>query len=167
MSTSATGVINKAFGSQSGLIGNINSNGGFTNWQTPGYIRGDAHMYTDYYVGLGTEVTGSTIVMHPLLDTGVMILYHILTIVASTGSLTLSVGDLNSATRYVSASTSAATAGSYIIGNGLSATGPYIIGTNPATPTATNTDAQIVLTTGGATLSSSNIIGLTTVYVAD
>ena len=166
MATSAIGVINKAFGSQSGLIGNINSAGGYTNWQTPGYVRGDVKEYTDWYVALGTEVTASTIKMHPLLDTGVMILYHVLQIVASTGSLTLSVGDLDSATRYVSASTSAATAGAYIIGNGLSSTGPYIIGTNPATPTATDTDAQIVLTTGGATLGGTNIIGLTTVYTA-
>lgn len=166
MATSATGVIRTAFGSQSGLIGNLNSNGGFTNWQSPGYIRGDAHMYTDYYVALGTEITASTIAMHPLLDTGLMILYHILTVVASTSSLTLSVGDLNSSTRYSSA-TSASTAGTTLIGNALSSTGPYIIGTNPTTPTATNTDAQIVLTTGGATLGSTNIIGLTTVYVAD
>ena len=167
MATSATGVIRTAFGSQSGLIGNINSLGGYSNWQTPGYVRGDLHVYTDYYVALGTEVTGSTISMHPLLDTGIMILYHVLTVVGSTGSLTLSIGDLNSATRYVSASSSAATAGSYIYGSGLTSTGPYIIGTNPTTPTATNTDAQIVLTTGGATLGATNIFGLTTVYVAD
>jgi hypothetical protein len=162
--SAVTGVINTAFGSQSGLIGNINSKGGVAQWQSPGYIRGNVKEYTDYYVGLGTEVAGSTIRMHPLLDTGIMILYHVLQIVASTGSLTGSIGDLDSSTRYASAITSFATAGTYIIGNGLSSTGPYIIGTNPATPTSTDTDAQIVITTGGATLGATNIIGLTTVY---
>ena len=162
---SATGVINTAFGSQSGLIGNINSKGGVNQWQTPGYIRGDLKVYTDYYVGLGTEVSGSTIRMHPLLDTGIMILYHVLTVLGSTGSLTMSIGDLDSATRYASASSSAATAGTYIYGS-VTSTGPYIIGTNPATPTATDTDAQIVLTTGGATVGATNVFGLTTVYTA-
>ena len=159
-----TGVINKAIGQT--LQGFPGTAGGTTNWQTPGYIRGNVQAYTDYYVGLGTETSGTVIKMHPLLDVGLMILYHVLTVVASTGSLTLSIGDLDSATRYVSASTSAATAGCYIYGCALGSTGPYVIGTNPATPTATDTDAQIILTTGGATLGATNIFSLTTAYVA-
>jgi hypothetical protein len=166
MATSATGVINTAYGSQSGLIGNINSKGGYGQWQTPGYIRSALLSYTDWYVGLGTEVSGSTIRMFPLLDTGLMVLYFVYTVVASTGSLTMSIGDLDSATRYASASSNAATAGCYIVGGSLTSTGPYIIGTNPATPTATDTDAQIVLTTGGATLGATNVFQLTMVYSA-
>ena len=160
-----TGVINKAIGQT--LQGVPGSAGGTSNWQTPGYIRGNVQAYTDYYVGLGTELTGTVIKMHPLLDVGLMILYHVLTVVASTGALTGSIGDLDSATRYANAITSFATAGTYIIGNGLGSTGMYIIGTNPATPTATDTDAQIVITTGGATLGATNIFSLSTVYVAD
>jgi len=159
-----TGVINKAIGQT--LQGVPGTAGGTTNWQTPGYIRGNVQAYTDYYVALGTEVSGTVIKMHPLLDVGLMILYHVLTVVASTGSLTMSIGDLDSATRYASASTSAATAGCYIYGNALGSTGPYVIGTNPVTPTATDTDAQIVITTGGATLGATNIFSLTTAYVA-
>ena len=162
------GVINTAINAGTGP----NPGTGLNTWQTQGYIRGQVQSYTDYYVALGSEATGSVIKMHPLLEAGLMILYHIFTVVVSTGSLTMSIGDLDSVTRYANASTNAATAGAYLVGTNLSSTGPYIIGTNPSTggnwaPTTTDTDAQIVLTTGGATLGSTNIFALTTCYTAD
>ena len=160
-----SGVILTAYGTQSGLIGNINSKGGYAQWQTPGFIRGELKCYSDYYVGLGTETSGSIISMHPLLDTGLMILYHVLTAVAETSGTTFQVGDLDSASRY-GAAQGTGTAGTYLFGCGATSTGPYIIGTNPTTPTSTDTDAQITITTGAQTLAASSITSLTTVYVS-
>ena len=90
-----------------------------------------------------------------------MILFHILNLSATATSMTISIGDLDSATRYTSA-VATATAGDYGPYSLSGSTGPYIIGTNPATPTATDTDAQIILTIGGATLPTSAVLTLMT-----
>jgi len=155
------GVIDTAFLAGTGP----NPNTGLNTWQTPGYIRGAVRVMVDWYVLAGTETSGTVIWMHPPLEAGAMILFHVLGVSAAQTSLTCSVGDLDSATRYASAITSLQTAGSYLIGSKLGA-GPYIIGTNPATPTATDTDAQIILTTGGAT-ATAGTIGLETFYTID
>ena len=141
--------------------------GGIGNWQTPGYIRGAVRVMVDYYVGTSSDTTGSVIKMHPPLDTGAMVLFHILSASAATSSLTISVGDLDSATRYASASTVLQAAGSFLIAPDLTSTGNYIIGTNPSTPTATDTDTQIILTTGGATLGTGTVYSLMTFYTVD
>lgn len=162
-----TGVISAITGQTLQGVAGPNASGPY-NWQTPGYIRGELKVNVDYYVGLGTEAAGTVIKMFPLLDVGAMILYHQITTSAATSSLTISVGDLDSATRYASASTGPASAGLTIIASKLNSTsGFYLIGTNPATPTATDTDAQIILTTGGATLGTGTIYALTTFFVAD
>lgn len=156
------------------LTGGASPQAGVGSWQTPGYIRGNVRVTLDYYAAVGTEASGSVLTMGPLLEAGTMILGFLLGVVGSTGSLTGSIGDLNSATRYASASTNFATAGTYWYGAGaaLTSTGPYIVGTNPTTnsvwaPTATNTDAQIIITTGGATLGASNIFSLSCFYTID
>jgi len=149
-----------------GVIQTAQTTGGIGNWQTPGYIRGEVRVMVAYFVGTGNEVTGSTIKMHPPLDAGAMILFHILNLSATATSMTISIGDLDSATRYTSA-VATATAGDYGPYSLSGSTGPYIIGTNPATPTATDTDAQIILTIGGATLPTSAVLTLMTVYTID
>jgi hypothetical protein len=141
--------------------------GGVSNWQTPGYIRGAVRVMVDYIVGTSSHTSGTVIQMHPPLDAGSMILYHVLSASVATSALTISVGDLDSATRYANASTVLQTAGSYLIAPDLASTGNYIIGTNPATPTATDTDAQIILTTGGATLGTGTVYSLMTFYTID
>lgn len=147
-----------------GVMNTAAAAGTTTNWQTPGYIRGNVRVMQDYYVAAGTEATGTVIKMHPPLDVGSVIIGHLLTASAATSSLTVSVGDLNSATRYVSASTSPATAGSYWYSRATS-TGPYIIGTTDTS--TTDTDRQIILTTGGATLASGTVLQLQTLYTID
>ena len=136
------------------------STGGVSNWQTPGYIRGNVRVMVDWYVGTSSDVTGSVISMFPPLDAGSMILFFILGASASTGSLTFSLGDSGSATRYLSAGTGIATAGSNIIPTLEASTGPYIIGTNTG-------DNQIIITTGGATLGTGTIYSLQCFYTID
>src|ERR1039458_8572805 len=134
------------------------------SWMTAGYIRGNVRVMIDYFAAAGSETSGTVIQMFPILDNGMVVLGFLLGVVASTGSLTGSIGDLASATRWVSASTNFATAGSYWYGAGaaLTSTGPYIIGTNYTS--ATNTDAQIIITTGGATLGATNVFSLSMFY---
>ena len=137
-----------------------------SNWLTAGYINGRVKCNLDFYVALGTETAGTVIYMGAPLPVGAKVIRIQITASASTGSLTASVGDLNSATRYANAATGIATGNQVNFYSGcIDATnGYYVIGTNPATPTATNTDTQIILTTGGATIAVGTIIGCCVIY---
>ena len=140
------------------------------NWMTAGYVDGRKKIMLDYYVGLGTELSGSTLNMCAPLPQGAMVLSVSVVSSASTSSLTWSVGDLNLATRYVNAGTGIATAGiTTYTGMISSTTGWYVIGSNPGTgATALTTgDAQIVITTGGATLGTGTIYGVIVEYTTD
>ena len=130
------------------------------NWMTAGYVDGRKKIMLDYYVGLGTELSGSTLNMCAPLPQGAMILSVSVISSANTSSLTWSVGDLNLATRYANAGTGIATAGSNIIPTLEASTGPYIIGTNTG-------DNQIIITTGGATLGTGTIYSLQCFYTID
>jgi hypothetical protein len=149
--------------------------GGVSNWQTPGYIRGNVRVMIDYYIGVGSgEDAGSTIKFFPTLEAGMVVLGFIAYASTTTASLTFNLGDLDSATRYASASTAWAAAGSTLISSiwASATTGPYVIGTNPITagvwsPTATDTDAQILVTTAGASLTSAGVYGLIMLYTID
>ena len=145
------------------LTGGASPQAGVGSWVTAGYIRGNVKVMVDYYAATGAEASGSIIDMFPVLDSGIMVLGFLLSVTVSTGSVTGSIGDLNSATRYASASTNFATAGTYwYTPVALASTGPYIIGTNYTS--ATNTDAQIIITTGGATLGATNVFALMLFY---
>lgn len=138
------------------------------NWKTAGYIDGRTKNQLDFYVCLGTETAGTVILMGGLLPVGAKVLEIVIGMSASTGSLTMSVGDLDSATRYASASTGPATVGMSRFNGGIDSTnGFYVIGTNPATPTTTDNDRQLKLTTGGATLAVGTIITSRVVYTTD
>lgn len=139
-----------------------------STWETAGYVNGREKVNLDYYVALGTETAATVILMGTLLPVGAMIMDVAVLTSVNTSSLTISVGDLDSATRYASADSGPATARITTYSGMISATtGWYIIGTNPATPTTTDNDQQIKLTTGGATLAVGTIIGCRVRFVTD
>lgn len=156
-----------------GVISTAVAGTGASNWQTAGYINGREKVNLDFYVALGTETSGSTIQMCAPIQNGAKIIKVTVFLNTSVGSLTLSTGDLNNATRYKSADTAVATAGNYTYSGCIDSTnGFYVIGTNPGTTGSLATqqaqgDAQIVLTTGGATLTTSMIIGVAVHFVTD
>ena len=139
--------------------------GGQTEWQLPGVIESTVKCYIDSYTPTGNELAGSVLRfftdgLNRVLPAGANILRIDFVMSSSTGSLTCSVGDYNSATRYASASTSFASATPFSI-SGVVSGAPYIIGTNASTAAfgvVTNGDNQIILTTGGATLSATTSI---------
>ena len=139
-------------------------------WSTAGYVNGRMKANVDYIV-MAAQASGSVIYMGTKLPVGAMVLFHVISTTDAVGSLTVSIGDLDSATRYASAATSLQAAGAFVI-SGVSGGVPYIIGTNPSsggvsTATAADNDQQIILTTGGASLGASGTITLITVYVTD
>ncbi len=141
---------------------------GPANWLTAGYVDGRIKMNLDFYVALGTEAAGTVINMGALLPVGAKVLSIVVSASANTTSLTVSVGDLDNATRYGNASTGPATKGDTGFTGIIDATnGAYLVGQNPATPTATDNDQQIILTTGGATLGTGLIIGCRVNYTTD
>lgn len=143
------GVINTDYAGGTGPNRNAN------DWTTPGYIRGREALMLDWYVA-ATDASGTVIKLGAPLDSGAMITGIDVLFNQANSGLTISVGDTGSATRYSSA-TSMATAGSFNVFN-LTSTGFYIIGTN------TN-DSQIILTTGGASLQASTIVGIKIRYI--
>lgn len=141
-----------------------------SNWLTAGYVNGRIKCNMDFYVGLGTETAGTVIQMGAPLPPGAKIIQVDITASAATGSLTASVGDLSSATRYASASTGVATKGVTTFTGCIDATnGFYVIGTNPGTGAnaAILGDAQIIITTGGATIAAGTIIGSVVWFTTD
>lgn len=137
-------------------------------WLSPGYVDGRKKVNLDFYVGLGTEGAGTVINMGALLPAGAKVLSVSVHTSAATGGLTISVGDLNSATRYGSASTGPAAKGiTSFTGLIDPVNGFYLIGQNPASPTALNNDQQIIFTTGGATLGVGTIYGMEVNYTTD
>lgn len=120
--------------------------GGLANWMAKGLI--DARVKTmldDYTIGGSTETSGSTIDVGGVLPSGANVVAIVIYVSTAQTSLTLSIGDDASATRYASASTSLQTAGTYVF-SGQN----YVTGT-------TSGDTQILLTTGGATMTAGNL----------
>lgn len=139
------------------------------NWQTAGYINGRVKVQLDFYVGAG-EAIGSVLYMGAPLPAGAKVLNVQVMSSANTTSLTFSVGDLNSATRYASADSGIATKGITMYSGCIDSTnGFYVIGTNPGTGAnaALTGDAQIIITIGGAVLGTGTIYGLKVEYVTD
>ena len=148
------------------------SAGGPAEWQLSGVIESPVRCIIDTYVPAGTEAAGSTIRLftdglYKVLPAGANLLKIAFQMASTTSNLTCSVGDLNSATRYVSASTGFASATPFEISCITLATGvAYVVGTNAATTgpgtsspgTVSDGDNQIILTTGGATLSASTSV---------
>ncbi len=141
-------------------------------WLLQGLVDAPVRCIIDTYVPVGTEAAGSTIYLftdgiYKVLPAGANLIKIEFLVAGTTSNLTCSVGDKNSATRYASASTSFAATGVFSISCITAATGvAYVVGTNAATTgpgtatpfTVSNGDNQIVLTTGGATLSASTSV---------
>ena len=142
------------------------SKGGPAEWQLPGVINSPVRCFVDYYTAVGTETAGSVIRfftdgLYRVLPAGANILKMEFYASASTGSLTVAVGDMNSSTRYSTANTTLQTLSTIWTVQGIISGAPYIIGTNPRTTAlsaATDGDDQIILTTAGATLAAGTII---------
>lgn len=120
--------------------------GGLSNAITRGLL--DARVKADldsYTIGGSTETSGSTIDIGSTIQSGSRILAIVIHVSTAQTSATLSIGDDASATRYASADTSIQSAGTYIF-SGQN----YKVGQSSG-------DQQIVLTTGGATLTAGQL----------
>ena len=149
------------FGAVATAVAATASTGGPANWQLSGVVDGRVKCMIDSYTALGTETAGKVIAMGPVLPTGANVLAIILTASVSKGSLTMSIGDYASPTRYKSATTDVATAGTYFYGGK-----GYVIGT-AANATVITSDNQILLTTAGATLDAATVYTVIVLYTLD
>ncbi len=123
--------------------------GGLSNKVLSGLIDGRIKCMIDTYtIGGSTEVSGSTIDIGGKMPKGANVIAIIIFVSTNQTSLTVSVGDDESATRYASAITSLQTAGTYLIGGKN-----YVVDLT----TASTPDDQIVITTGGATMTAGTL----------
>lgn len=130
-----------------------------STWQLPGLIDGRVKVLLDTYTGLGTGEDAGSVITFATLPTGANILQIFIGTSVATSSLTVSVGDADSATRYVSASTTLqSTAGLYP----LTALGalPRVVGTSTY-------DNRIIWTTAGAALGTGTVYTLMVLYSLD
>ena len=119
--------------------------GGVVNAVLNGLIDARVKVNVENYTILGSELAASTINIGANLPKGAVILAIVLAVSAAQTAATFSVGDAGSATRYASAHTGLQTA---VV--------PVIIGGKNYVITGTD-DTEIVLTTGGATLTAGNL----------
>jgi len=127
-----------------GVVATAIAAGGLSNAFLQGLVDGRVKCMLDSYVVLGTEAAASTITLGGNLPVGANVIAILLSVEDAQASATFSVGDAGSATRYASAHTGLQTADTAVIIRG---TNRVITGTD---------DQQIVLTTGGATLTASS-----------
>lgn len=128
-----------------GTIATAVAAGGLNNAQAHGYIDARQKVNLDVYTIAGTETVASTIKLCGKIPKGARVLSINLTVSANQTAATFSVGDSASATRYATASTSLQTAGKYSIDGGQ-----YQVGQSAG-------DDQLLLTTGGATLTAGTL----------
>lgn len=114
--------------------------GGLSNAVLNGLIDARLKAYLESYTILGTETAASTLDVGATVLSGSLVVGFLLYVSTDQTSLTVSIGDDASATRYASAITSLQTAGTYIVS-----------GQNYKTGQSTG-DLQMVITTGGATM---------------
>ena len=136
------------------------------SWQLPGLIDARVKVLLDTYTSVGSGEDAGSVITFGTLPTGANILSVVIFSNNSTSSLTVSVGDANSATRYGTALTSLQTAGRYSLAASGNIPG-YIVGTNLNTITGLPDDANITFTTAGAALASGYIYGVEVTYSFD
>jgi hypothetical protein len=143
-----------------GVTATAQYTGGLANKLGVGYINGRVKVYRDTYAA-DASASGTVIQVAGYGTTGYLpkgariISIHISASVAQS-SVTVSVGDLTSATRYASASTALQTAG--LVG---------IFGGNDNVVGTSTGDNYILLTTGGASLGSTGTIVVDIFYTTD
>jgi len=136
--------------------------GGVANKLAQGLIDGRVKVMLDSYtVVSGSEpISGSTLKLGSTLPTGANIIAIMLAASAAQTSLTVSIGDADSTTRYASAHTGLQTAA-----GGAANSIVMVSGLNRVVGTSTN-DNIIYLTTGGATMTA-GIIYYAVFYTMD
>lgn len=137
-----------------GTVATAVASGGVTNKLLRGLIDGRVKAMVETYTILGSELSGSTITLGGVLPVGANIIKIELSVSAAQTSATMSVGDAGSATRYASALTGCQTAVTIFSAPGKA----YVI-------TGTS-DTQILITTGGATLTAGTLYA-TILYTND
>ena len=145
-----------------GVVATAIATGGVSNWQLPGLIDGRVKCMIDKYtVVSGSEpTTGSTIKFGAQLPIGANVIAIILSASTAQASLTFTLGDAASATRYIaSANSGLATAVLPVIASGQG----YVVTGHVS---ADGDDQQIVLTTGGATMTA-GVITCAVLYSLD
>jgi len=105
-------------------------------------------MLDSYTIGGSTETSGSTLDIGGNIPKGAHIIAIILYVSAAQTSLTVDIGDDEDADRYAAASTSLQSAGTYVFSGQ---------NYNVDMTTASTPDNQIVLTTGGATMTAGQL----------
>jgi hypothetical protein len=130
-------------------------------WQLGGLIDGRVKVLLDTYTAVGSGEDAGSVITFAALPTGANVLAVFITSNYATSSLTFSVGDSASTTRYVTASAGPQSAAA----TNLNVVPGYVIGTNYTS--ATSQDNNIVVTTGGAALHSGSIYGIMVLYSFD
>ncbi len=130
--------------------------GGLTSQLAAGLQDGRVKCAIDQYTADGSETSATIIEMFGDLPAGAKVIQIQLRISATESSFTVSVGDTETATRYISASADLDTADDILTLHGKG----YVIGS------ATD-DSQIELLTGGATLTAATIIYAVVLYTTD
>lgn len=143
-----------------GTIASAVAAGGLANKQQNGFIDCRNKSMYDVYTTLGTEVTTSTIAMCGLLPVGCLIRDVILFNTAITGGASISVGDSNSAARYIPATVTSSAAKTSIAAAAATTAIGYEIGTNTG-------DTQILLTVTGGTLAIGGTLQVVVSYAFD
>jgi len=121
---------------------------------TEGLVNGRVKCSLDHYSLTTGNLSGDVIKLFGLLPAGAKVIAIALSASATQSGVTVSVGDLDSATRYVSASTGIQTAAAVLWVSGTE----YVIGTTDTS--TTDTDRQIVVTTGGATAAAATLTAI-------
>lgn len=129
--------------------------GGLANKIGAGLIDGRVKVMYDYYTITGTEAAASTIKVGASLPKGASVLAIGLQVSAAQTSLTLSIGDGNSATRYATTHAALQTAGVIAWFSGIG----YVIGT-------ATSDNYILLTTAAAT-ATAGVLYVIILYTTD
>lgn len=143
-----------------GVIATAVAGGGLANKQQNGYIDVRNKSMYDIYTTKGTEGVGSTIAMCGILPVGCLIRDITLFNSAITGGASISVGDSNSATRYILATATSAAAKTAIAAAQAPTAVGYEIGTNTG-------DNQLLLTVSGGTLAVGGTIQVVCSYAFD
>lgn len=139
-----------------GLVATAVASGGLSNKVLKGLIDGRVKCMLDTLTLAGTELSGSLLYMGSLLPAGANVIAIILSVSTVQTSLTFTLGDVASATRYIAAANSGLqTALLPVVASGIN----YVVGT------ATN-DNQIMITTGGAT-ATAGVLNAAILYSQD
>ena len=122
--------------------------GGLSEKLAAGLVDGRVKVMSDYYTADATETAGTVIEFGGDLVSGAKVLMIVLSCSVAQASLTFSLGDGETAARYLAAGQT----GLQTVGVGVvaAASGAYVVGTVAL-------DSQIILTTAAATMTAGTV----------